>query len=78
MCTCFECVANLPEPTDAEIIQNLQTKLDEKDKELADLRGFAEHVLRNHWCLSAPQVSMAKKYGLIDENGNSTKLLMGE
>jgi hypothetical protein len=55
-----------------------QAKLDEKDKEIEVLRGFAKFVLKNEWCLSTPQVRSAQKHGLIDKSGNPTKLLKGE
>lgn len=74
MCACFECMANMPEPIDDEIIQLLQAKIDEKDKELEALRGFAKEMHE----YPADIQDCLRKFNLIDEEHKATKLLTGE
>jgi hypothetical protein len=62
-------------------VDALQAKLDEKDKELEALRGFAIKALTIEG--KSPNfenflIGLAKRFKLIDENGNPTKLLKGE
>ena len=59
-------------------IDSIQEKLDAKDKEIESLRGFVNKIYDlpikdnrfNDKC-----IELAKKYGLLDENGNPTHIL---
>ena len=53
--------------------EQMQTKLDAKDKEIEALRGFAKAVLDNGF-----HNGNAFVFGLIDENDNPTPLLTGD
>jgi len=52
----------------------MQAKLDAKDKEIEALRGFCKYQILE-W--SFVNLKKAFEFGLIDENGNPTKLLTG-
>jgi hypothetical protein len=73
------CVHHSPKVVD------LQAKLGAKDKELEALRGFANSLVvkykavKENGCNKPLTVLLeAEKFKLIDENGNNTKLLIGD
>ena len=53
-----------------------QAIIDKQAAEIAALRGFANKVVNSRF--RDLYLGKSKKYGLIDENGNPTKLLTGE
>jgi len=57
-------------------INTMQAIIDKQAAEIAALRGFANKVVNSRF--RDLYLGKSKKYGLIDENGNPTKLLTGE
>ena len=52
--------------------------IEQQAKELEALRGFCSWIAKNQFHLIYQRIIIAKKYGIIDENENPTKLLTGE
>jgi len=62
-------------------VDGWQACAEQKDREIAALRGFAKDLLINHayqFIDCSDVYSAAKDNGILDENGNLTKLLTGE
>jgi len=62
-----------------EYVNKLQAKIDAQAEELKALRGFANDVCKNYmWSIGVDaSFKLFNQHGLIDDNGNPTKILTG-